>query len=137
MIPHQTSHPSRAASSAGDCTLSTRSVAITELENAVARFQAALTDDDRKRLQDLRNLPHDAQSIIVFTAELDMQQSGKRRGKSIASRLTSFLQIIQQFTPVIDTYIQSNPDISAIIWGSIKLTFTVYTLNSHHFLSVA
>ncbi|QGI70367.1 hypothetical protein CEK26_002700 [Fusarium fujikuroi] len=123
MIPHQTWHPSRAASSAGDCTQSTRSVAITELENAVARFQAALTDDDRKRLQDLRNLPHDAQSIIVFTAELDMQQSGKRRGKSIASRLTSFLQIIQQFTPVIDTYIQSNPDISAIIWGSIKLTF--------------
>ncbi|SCV48309.1 uncharacterized protein FFB14_10312 [Fusarium fujikuroi] len=123
MIPHQTSHLSRAASSAGDCTKSTRSVAITELENAVARFQAALTDEDRKRLQDLRNLPHDAQSIIVFTAELDMQQSGKRRGKSIASRLTSFLQIIQQFTPVIDTYIQSDPDISAIIWGSIKLTF--------------
>ncbi|KAH7196037.1 hypothetical protein DER44DRAFT_733185 [Fusarium oxysporum] len=124
MIPHQTSHPRRAAPSTGDCTQSDRSVAITELENAVAHFQATLTDDDRKRLQGLKNLPHDAQSIIVFTAELDMQQSGNRRGKSIASRLTSFLQIIQQFTPVIDTYIQSNPDISALIWGSIKLTFT-------------
>ncbi|EMT71593.1 Vegetative incompatibility protein HET-E-1 [Fusarium odoratissimum] len=124
MIPHQTSHPRRAAPSTGDRTQSDRSVAITELENAVAHFQATLTDDDRKRLQGLKNLPHDAQSIIVFTAELDMQQSGNRRGKSIASRLTSFLQIIQQFTPVIDTYIQSNPDISALIWGSIKLTFT-------------
>ncbi|EXM20479.1 hypothetical protein FOTG_11606 [Fusarium oxysporum f. sp. vasinfectum 25433] len=124
MIPHQTSNPRRAAPSTGDCTQSDRSVAITELENAVAHFQATLTDDDRKRLQGLKNLPHDAQSIIVFTAELDMQQSGNRRGKSIASRLTSFLQIIQQFTPVIDTYIQSNPDISALIWGSIKLTFT-------------
>ncbi|KAH7153876.1 hypothetical protein DER46DRAFT_637977 [Fusarium sp. MPI-SDFR-AT-0072] len=124
MIPHQTSHPRRAAPSAGDCTQSDRSVAITELENAVAHFQATLTDDDRKRLQGLKNLPHDAQSIIVFTAELDMRQGGNRRGKSIASRLTSFLQIIQQFTPVIDTYIQSNPDISALIWGSIKLTFT-------------
>ncbi|KAI7759749.1 hypothetical protein LZL87_009072 [Fusarium oxysporum] len=100
------------------------SVAITELENAVAHFQATLTDDDRKRLQGLKNLPHDAQSIIVFTAELDMRQGGNWRGKSIASRLTSFLQIIQQFTPVIDTYIQSNPDISALVWGSIKLTFT-------------
>ncbi|WJG36919.1 uncharacterized protein FOBCDRAFT_190521 [Fusarium oxysporum Fo47] len=123
MIPHQTSHPRRVAPSTGDCTQSDRSVAITELENAVAHFQATLTDDDRKRLQGLKNLPHDAQSIIVFTAELDMQQSGNRRGKSIASRLTSFLQIIQQFTPIIDTYIQSNPDISALIWGSIKLTF--------------
>ncbi|KAF5566592.1 hypothetical protein FNAPI_1052 [Fusarium napiforme] len=101
------------------------SAAVTELENAVAHFQATLTDEDRKRLQGLKELPHDAQSIIVFTAELDMQQSGKRRGKSIASRLTSFLQIIQQFTPIIDTYIQSNPDISALIWGSIKLTFTL------------
>ncbi|KAJ4113659.1 hypothetical protein NW765_011265 [Fusarium oxysporum] len=123
MIPHQTSHPRHVAPSTGDCTQSDRSVAITELENAVAHFQATLTDDDRKRLQGLKNLPHDAQSIIVFTAELDMQQSGNRRGKSIASRLTSFLQIIQQFTPIIDTYIQSNPDISALIWGSIKLTF--------------
>ncbi|EXK27547.1 hypothetical protein FOMG_15790 [Fusarium oxysporum f. sp. melonis 26406] len=122
MIPHQTSRPRRAVPSAGDCTQSDRSVAITELENAVAHFQATLTDDDRKRLQGLKNLPHDAQSIIVFTAELDMQQSGNRRGKSIASRLTSFLQTIQQFTPIIDTYIQSNPDISALIWGSIKLT---------------
>ncbi|KAF5560434.1 heterokaryon incompatibility protein het-E-1, partial [Fusarium phyllophilum] len=123
MIPHQTSRPPCAASSAGDCAQSKRSKAVTELENAVAQFQATLTDDDRKRLQGLKALPHDAQSIIVFTAELDMQQSGKRRGKSIASRLTSFLQIVQQFTPIIDTYIQSNPDISAIIWSSIKLTF--------------
>ncbi|KAF5602530.1 hypothetical protein FPCIR_1871 [Fusarium pseudocircinatum] len=101
------------------------SAAVTELENAVAHFQATLTDDDRKRLQGLKELPRDAQSIIVFTAELDMQQSGKRRGQSIASRLTSFLQIVQQFTPIIDTYIQSNPDISAIIWSSIKLTFMI------------
>ncbi|KAJ4051032.1 hypothetical protein NW756_003822 [Fusarium oxysporum] len=79
MIPHQTSNPRRAAPSTGDCTQSDRSVAITELENAVAHFQATLTDDDRKRLQGLKNLPHDAQSIIVFTAELDMQQSGNRR----------------------------------------------------------
>lgn len=117
MVPHQTSH--------SDCTQFKGSAAVTELENAVAHFQATLTDEDRKRLKSLNELPHDAHSIIVFTAKLDMQQSGKRRGKSIASRLTSFLQIVQQFTPIIDTYIQSNPHISAIIWSSIKLTFMV------------
>ncbi|KAF5656984.1 heterokaryon incompatibility protein het-E-1 [Fusarium circinatum] len=123
MIPHQTSVPRRGPSSAGDCAQSKRSAAVTELENAVAHFQATLTDEDRRRLKDLKKLPRDPQSIIVFTAELDMQQREKRRGKSIASRLTSFLQIVQQFTPIIDTYIRSNPDISAIIWSSIKLTF--------------
>ncbi|KAF5243563.1 hypothetical protein FANTH_8142 [Fusarium anthophilum] len=123
MIPRQTSVPRRGPSSAGDCAQSKRSAAVTELENAVAHFQATLTDEERKRLKALNKLPRDPQSIIVFTAELDMQQREKRRGKSIASRLTSFLQVVQQFTPIIDTYIQSNPDISAIIWSSIKLTF--------------
>ncbi|KAF5964990.1 vegetative incompatibility protein het-E-1 [Fusarium bulbicola] len=79
MIPHQTSVPRRDPSSAGNCAQSKRSAAVTELENAVAHFQATLTDEDRN--------------------------------------------VVQQFTPIIDTYIQSNPDISAIIWSSIKLTF--------------
>ncbi|PNP74360.1 hypothetical protein FNYG_12409 [Fusarium nygamai] len=125
MIPHKSSYLSRPGPSNGSSSQPDGSAAVTKLKDAVAHFQAMLTDDDRMRLQGLKKLPHGAQSIIAFTAELDKQQDGNRRGKSIASRLTSFLQIIQQFTPVIDTYIQSNPDISALIWGSIKLTFMV------------
>jgi hypothetical protein len=128
MIPHKSSYLSRPGPSNGSGRQSDGSAAVTKLKDAVAHFQAMLTDDDRIRLQGLKKLPHDAQSIIAFTAELDRQRDGNRRGKSIASRLTSFLQIVQQFTPIIDTYIQSNPDISALIWGSIKLTFMVYTL---------
>ncbi|KAM0351841.1 hypothetical protein ACHAPU_002354 [Fusarium lateritium] len=96
--------------------------AVKELEATLAGFQAILSDEDRKQLQKLKKTTHDAQSIITFTAELDAMGE-KRRGRSIASRLASFLQTIEQFTPIIDTYIQSNPDISALIWGSIKLTF--------------
>ncbi|KAF5972509.1 heterokaryon incompatibility protein het-E-1 [Fusarium coicis] len=128
MIPHKSSYLSRSGPSTGSGSQPDGSAAVTKLKDAVAHFQAMLTDDDRMRLQGLKKLPHDAQSIIAFTAELDKQKDGNRRGKSIASRLTSFLQIVQQFTPIIDTYIQSNPDITALIWGSIKLTFMVYTL---------
>ncbi|KAF4343584.1 heterokaryon incompatibility protein het-E-1 [Fusarium beomiforme] len=124
MVHHKESHSRGASSYSGAVSQSVRSAAVSQLENAVARFQAILTDDERKRLKGLKKLPHDAQSIIVFTAELDMQQAENRRGKSIASRLTSFLQI-QQFTPAIEIYIQSNPDITALIWGSIKLTFMI------------
>ncbi|VZI10230.1 unnamed protein product [Fusarium fujikuroi] len=95
---------------------------VEELEGTVAGFQAILTDDDRKKLQQLKTTSHDSQSIIAFTAELDLLDKN-RRGKSVASRLASFLQTIEQFTPIVDTYIQSNPDIAALIWGSIKLTF--------------
>ncbi|CAJ0550061.1 Ff.00g099910.m01.CDS01 [Fusarium sp. VM40] len=96
---------------------------VKELETAIARFQAILDDDDRKKLQQLKTTSHDSQSIVLFTAELDRLDQN-RRGKSVATRLSSFLQIIEQYTPIIDTFIQSNPDITALIWGSIKLTFT-------------
>ncbi|KAF5617052.1 uncharacterized protein FTJAE_12808 [Fusarium tjaetaba] len=95
---------------------------VRELERTIAGFQAVLTDEDRKKLQQLKATSHDSQSIITFTAELDLLDKN-RRGKSVASRLASFLQTIEQFTPIVDTYIQSNPDITALIWGSIKLTF--------------
>ncbi|CZR42635.1 uncharacterized protein FPRO_09938 [Fusarium proliferatum ET1] len=95
---------------------------VRELERTIAGFQAILTDEDRKKLQQLKGTSHDSQSIITFTAELDLLDKN-RRGKSVASRLASFLQTIEQFTPIVDTYIQSNPDVTALIWGSIKLTF--------------
>ncbi|KAL7766783.1 hypothetical protein ACKLNR_004699 [Fusarium oxysporum f. sp. zingiberi] len=123
MIPHQTSHPRRAAPSTGDCTQSDRSVAITELENAVAHFQATLTDDDRKRLQGLKNLPHDAQSIIVFTAELDMQQSGNRRD---STRLND--SICQFHTSVIlccekVIYLIRQSALTSQVWRAITCSF--------------
>ncbi|KAF4440832.1 hypothetical protein FACUT_3150 [Fusarium acutatum] len=95
---------------------------VRELEATIAGFQAILSDEDRKKLHQLKTTSHDSQSIITFTAELDLLDKN-RRGKSVASRLASFLQTVEQFTPIVDTYIQSNPDIAALIWGSIKLTF--------------
>lgn len=102
----------------------TRSDAVVELETAVARFQAHLKDDERKKLQGLKATPHDIQAVIIFTAELDRSDL-KRRGKSVATRLSSFLQTIQQFFPAIDTFVSSNPELAALIWGSVRLTFVV------------
>lgn len=104
-----------------------QSAAIKDLESTVARFQAILTDDDRFRLQGLKASSHDAQSVIIFTAELDGLDTN-RRGKSIATRLSSFLQMIEQYTKVVDTYISSNPNIAALIWASVRLTFLVSNL---------
>ncbi|KAF5963212.1 hypothetical protein FBULB1_13549 [Fusarium bulbicola] len=107
---------------------------VKKLEATIAGFQAILSDEDRKKLQQLKTTLHDSQSIITFTAELDLLDKN-RRGKSVASRLASFLQTIEQFTPIVDTYIQSNPDIAALIWGSIKLTFTFLANFASYFQS--
>ncbi|KAH7270955.1 hypothetical protein B0J15DRAFT_417086 [Fusarium solani] len=111
-----------------------QTAAVKDLESTIARFQAILTDDDRKNLQQLKTEPHDAQSIIMFTASLD-RFDPKRRGKSVASRLASFLQTIEQFTPIVDTYIQSNPEIAALVWGSVRLTFQLLANFTSYFQS--
>ncbi|XEV07368.1 hypothetical protein FSHL1_012655 [Fusarium sambucinum] len=98
--------------------------AVVELETAVAQFQACLRDDERVRLQSLKATPHDIQGVIVFTAELD-RSDPTRRGKSVATRLSSFLQTIQQFFPAIDAFVSSNPELAALIWGSVRLTFLI------------
>ncbi|CEI70721.1 hypothetical protein FVEN_g795 [Fusarium venenatum] len=98
--------------------------AVVELETAVAQFQARLQDDERIRLQSLKTTPHDIQGVIVFTAELD-RSDPTRRGKSVATRLSSFLQTIQQFFPAIDAFVSSNPELAALIWGSVRLTFLI------------
>ncbi|RSL50405.1 hypothetical protein CEP54_011945 [Fusarium duplospermum] len=111
-----------------------QTAAVNDLEKTIASFQAILTDDDRKNLQQLKAEPHDAQSIIMFTARLD-RSDPNRKGKSVASRLASFLQTIEQFTPIVDTYIQSNPDIAALVWGSVKLTFLLLANFTSYFQS--
>ncbi|KAF9771858.1 hypothetical protein IL306_010475 [Fusarium sp. DS 682] len=70
----------------------------------------------------MKGVQYDTRSIITFTAELDGADP-RRRGKSIATRLATLLQIIQQFVPVVDTFIQSNPDLAALIWGAMRVTF--------------
>ncbi|KAL2690157.1 hypothetical protein Neosp_004225 [[Neocosmospora] mangrovei] len=120
---------SRRTSRQGDQT-----AAVEDLENDIARFQAILTDDDRKNLQQLKTEPHDTHSIIMFTASLD-RFDPKRRGKSVASRLASFLQTIEQFTHIVETYIQSNPEIAALVWGSVKLTFQLLANFTSYFQS--
>ncbi|KAJ3541927.1 hypothetical protein NM208_g1346 [Fusarium decemcellulare] len=113
---------------------SDQSAAVTNLEGTIASFQAILTDDDRQKMQRLKSTAHDAQSIVMFTAELD-RIDANRRGKSVASRLASFLQTIEQFSPIIDTYVQSNPQLAALIWGSVKLTFKILANFTSYFVS--
>ncbi|TIC99209.1 hypothetical protein CH35J_006445 [Colletotrichum higginsianum] len=94
------------------------------LKHELAVFQATLTDVERAKLQSLKGTSCDADSVITFTADLD-RANPARKGRSIATRLFSLLQIVQQFNQVVDTYVSSHPEIAALVWGSVKLAFTI------------
>ena len=105
------------------------------LENAVAGFQAVLSDEERQKLQDMKNndSPPDADTVLVFTASLD-SMSRQRRGRSISTRLHSFLLSVGGFCNIMtdgklcniaDTFVSSNPEIAALVWGTVKLAMIV------------
>ena len=87
------------------------------------KFQASLSPDQQLRLRVLQSVP-DAQAVVTFTAQLDAENA-KRRSRCVASRLERFLSSVQQFTGVINTLVSSNPQIAALVWGSVKLTLVV------------
>lgn len=93
------------------------------IQEALEDFQAALSEDQKKRLQEFKNVP-DSNAVIKFTTELDTQNA-QRRSCSVAGRLFKVLQSIQQFSEVVDTFVSSNPSIAALVWGSVKLTMLV------------
>ncbi|KAK3374690.1 hypothetical protein B0H63DRAFT_548970 [Podospora didyma] len=93
------------------------------LQDALADFQAGLSAEDRTQLQSLKEKP-DVDACIKWTASLD-RMDRNRRGASIATRVYSFLQSVQQFSAIIDTFVQSDPIIAALVWGSVKFTMMV------------
>ena len=93
------------------------------LEGAVADFQSILTDDQRRKLHSIGAI-RDADTVMIFTAQLDRDNQLKK-GRGIANRLYSVLQSVQTFSTVVDAFVSSHPEIAALVWGSIKLTMLV------------
>ena len=93
------------------------------LEDAVADFQSVLTDDQRRKLHSIGTI-RDADTVMIFTAQLDRDNQLKK-GRGVANRLYSVLQSVQTFSTVVDTFVSSHPEIAALVWGSIKLTMLV------------
>ncbi|RDW73430.1 hypothetical protein BP6252_07337 [Coleophoma cylindrospora] len=96
---------------------------IASLEDALSSFAAALTDDERTRLQGITGKPNSS-AALDFTARLDLSNS-TRRGKSVGSRVYLLLLSVQKFSDIVDTFVSSNPAIAALVWGSIKLTLLI------------
>ena len=87
-----------------------------ELEDALQQFQ-------QDQLKAINAIP-DTGAVISFTAELD-HRNAKRRSRGVATRLHRFLESIQQFSAIVDTFVSSKPSVAALVWGSIKFALLV------------
>lgn len=93
-----------------------------QLERAIHEYETVLSDEDRKQLHS-QGSP-DAMAAINLTAEID-RRCNNRRSQCIGPRLITFLESIQQFSQVVDTFVSSHPQLAALVWGGVKLALLV------------
>jgi hypothetical protein len=96
--------------------------------SALRDFQDILSPDQKRDLLVQATVP-DAAAVIILTAEID-NQNAKRRSRRVATRLNTFLESVQQFSSVANTFISTSPNMAALLWGSVKLAILVCVLSS-------
>ncbi|KAI9766767.1 MAG: hypothetical protein M1839_004771 [Geoglossum umbratile] len=101
------------------------------LRSALRDFQDILSPDQKRDLLAQATVS-DAAAVIILTAEID-RENAKRRSRGVATRLFSFLESVQQFSTIVDTFVSSNPSIAALVWGSVKFVILVVSNFSSYF----
>ena len=89
---------------------------------ALDEYKKILPDEDKQRLE-AGGSP--AASAAINLATMIDSECTVRRRHCMGQRLITFLDSIQQFAGIIDTFVGSNPERAALVWGGVKLTLLV------------
>ena len=93
-----------------------------EITAALQQFQAYLTPNQKVQFSTSQSpSPSDANGVLAFTVEVDALKQ-RRRARCVASRVQGTLQSVQQITSIVTTFVNSNPSVAALVWGSIRVT---------------
>ena len=88
------------------------------LKIALVEFENILSADQKKRYHATSNAL-DTSTVISFAKTLDERRQGAAQ-RGVSSRLITFLDSLQRFTQIVDTFVSSNPKIAALVWGGAK-----------------
>ena len=92
------------------------------LVQALNDYETILSDEDKIRLHS-QGAP-DVMAALNLATTIDAKNTSHRR-QCMGPRLITFLESVQQFSSIVDTFISSHPDIAALVWGGVKLTLLV------------
>ena len=91
---------------------------------ALDEFQKLLTPAQKTELSSLSQATPTADDVLQLTKTIE-EKSKKRKSRIIVSRIGAFLQSVQQYCVVVDTFVSSNPHIAGLVWGSVRLLMVV------------
>ena len=117
-LPHNT----REQSSSRALVKATPQGPVSNLRQALNEYERSLSDDERKEFH-AQGKP-DATAAIDLTTLVDRKNYSHRR-QCMGTRLTIFLESMQQFSAIVDMFVSSHPEIAALVWGGVKLALLV------------
>ncbi|KAK3987161.1 hypothetical protein QBC44DRAFT_271432 [Cladorrhinum sp. PSN332] len=79
---------------------------------------------DRKVRDRLTQNAHTAESVWQYIDELQRDQ-GNRRCLQGLSRIGSYIERLQEYSRLIEVFVQVKPEVLALIWGPIKLLLQI------------
>ncbi|KAF8456836.1 hypothetical protein BDZ91DRAFT_852498, partial [Kalaharituber pfeilii] len=89
------------------------------LDQAIKGFTQLLTPQQKATIQ---NGPApQREQIHELTTEIADKIFLKFQAKKYVRRVQEFLEILQRYCPIIDTFVSSEPKIAALVWGGVKL----------------
>ncbi|KAJ6256214.1 hypothetical protein Dda_9049 [Drechslerella dactyloides] len=102
------------------------------LSIALDEFQKQLTPVEQTNLS--RISQPDVTTVTTFSAQIN--ESSNLRRKRLGDKIQPFLLFMHSFGDVVGIYIQSDPRVSALVWGSIKLVVQIATNYFDYFVKI-
>ena len=88
------------------------------LSAALNDFKTVLTEEQSRQFN--TTLSPDTNDAVRLATQIDHENTN-RWGRCLGPRLVTFLESVQQFSKILDTFVSSNPEIAALLWGGVKL----------------
>lgn len=97
------------------------------LAQAVADFEADLSDDQKASFRTLRTQscdePPSINDVMRLTAEIDQRMPREVHGGSLGARMTNFLQCVQKFAALGDIIVGGSQHVVACgVWSLVRLS---------------
>ena len=102
-----------------------------KLGQALHDYEVMLSDKEKAEFR--ATGVSNATDAMRLTIALD-NNNFQRRRRCMGQRLLPFLKDVQQFSTIVDTLTSSHPEISALVWGEVKLALLV--IDSFEFIEV-
>ena len=95
---------------------------VSNLRQALDEYESSLSEEQKR---DFRSVGKpDAVAAINLTILIDESQNTDSQ-RCMGTRLTTFLESMQQFSSIVDTFVTSHPEIAALVWGGVRLAVLV------------